>query len=156
MSKLKRIMSILVLVLVLSIVGISGCTNTNDTTNQKPFYSGNWQVDAEHFIVKQGWIDAFVGSYDAYNNSGTITLVGKGTLASTNQTGDIKIVISPMGNNTNASYYLNNSLNSYQIIKGYNVNEVFKLNVECWEHRLGNDTQKLDNMDIATTTTKPA
>jgi len=129
----------------------------NDHQQQKPFYSGPWQVSADHFTVKSTFSDSFDGSYDAYNNSATITLIGKGTQESNNKTSDIKIVMAPKGNDTNVSYYLDGNLNSYQIIKGYSPSDEFDISVKIWEGRLSDsDDAKSIKMDDTTTITKPA
>ncbi len=133
-TNLKIITPFLVLILVLSIVGISGCTSEKSKT---PFYQGEWKVGTNHFVVKQDLIDAFAGSYKAYKENGTIILEGTGTQMSiSNDTAhNIKIIMKQQGPDVNTTYYLDGKIHSYDTTKNFTVDEVFDLTVKIWELR---------------------
>ena len=136
---MKEYMSqFLVLGLVLlAIVAISGCTN-NSQAYGKEIYKGDWNVDANHFAIKQELIDAFIGNYVAYQNGTTITLIGTGKQMSVenNTQRQIKIVFTQSGQDVNVTYYLDNKLGGYDYINQTNTTQMFELNKKTWEGSL--------------------
>lgn len=135
---MKPLTILISLILILGIIGISGCTTNSSEQAKTPFYQGEWNVDTAHFVVKQDLIDAFTGSYKAYKDNGTIILEGTGVQMSIpNDTNhDIKIVMKQQGSDVNSTYYLDGKIHSYEIVRSFTVQENFDLTVKTWEMRL--------------------
>ena len=113
----------------------SGCTS-NTQQNGTKIYQGNWKVSADHFgEVKQELIDGFEGSYVAYKNGTTITLIGTGKqLSVENDTiHKLKEVYTQDGSNVNTTYYLDGRLGGYSYTNETTTDQMFDISKKTWE-----------------------
>lgn len=123
------------LILLVLFISISGCTD-NTQNYGTSIYEGKWKVDTSHFgNVSQEIIDAFSGTYKAYQNGTTITLIGNGKQISVqNDTQhQIKIVFIQDGANVNTTYYLDSRLAGYSYTTETTTDQLFDNIKKTWE-----------------------
>lgn len=131
----KGSFTVSILILLVLFISISGCTD-NTQNYGTSIYEGKWKVDTSHFgNVSQEIIDAFSGTYKAYQNGTTITLIGNGKQISVqNDTQhQIKIIFTQDGSNVNTTYYLDNRLAGYSYTTEITTNELFNNTKKTWE-----------------------
>lgn len=149
---LKRITPFLILILILAVIGSSGCTQTEQ---RQSLYQGQWSILCDHFLMSHAELDALFGSYTAYkNNDSSISFEGKGKQNTAwmkmsmqpqqiydktqGPSYDIKITYVQQGNDVNATYFLNGTAQTYEMFKNMSVDKAADLMRKFWEQSLNN------------------
>lgn len=139
-------------VIIILVIMVSGCTSNSSQQNGTKIYQGNWKVSADHFGgVSQEIIDGFAGSYVAYKNGTTITLIGTGKQVSkeNDTTHQLKEVYVQDGSNVNTTYYIDGRLGGYSYTNQTTTDQMFDISKKTWELSLTtaeeNLSMELDN-----------